>query len=180
MIVASVSGASGGGGSTPSKVYWMAAEAMQPMETNFAALFTLEGTTTKTLVRAFDSSTEEYINGKLEVPPDVNTAGTVTFRAYVMAATAAASKNIGLTFGHRAINNSEDFDGAYTEEDTGAVAIDATQDDITQVEWTETIANLGWAAKDLVMFRLSRDVSVADNLSGDMYLFSLSITIPRS
>jgi hypothetical protein len=166
----------------PPKEYWFAAESMQPLETNFAPLTKLEGTNVNVFVRSFDDTTEEYVNGKIQVPGDVDTSGTVTFRAYVSAATAAASKNIGLTFGHLALNDSEDWDpvSPYTEEDSGATAIDATQDDVTEVTWTESITNLGWAANDLVLFRLSRDTGVTDDLTGDLYLFSLAIEIPRA
>jgi hypothetical protein len=162
------------------KEYWFAAESMQPLETNFAALVKLSGSTVKTFVRAFDDTTEEYVNGKLQVPGDVDTSGTVTFRVYCMAATAAASKNIALTFGHVAINDSEDFDVAYTDEDSGDKAIDATQDDVTEVTWTETMSNLGWSANDLVHFRLSRDPAATNDLTGDLYVFSLAIELPRT
>jgi len=165
---------------TPKREVFFDAAALQALETNFAPLEQLSGTTVKTMVRAFDDTTEEYANGKFQVPGDINTSGTVTLRAYVMAKTAAASKNVGLTFGHYAANNSEDFDGSYTEEDSGAFAIDATQDDLTEATWTETVSNLGWAANDLVYFRVSRDTGVADDLTGDMYLHSFCIEIPRS
>jgi hypothetical protein len=165
---------------TPKREVFFDAAALQALETNFAPLEQLSGTTVKTMVRAYDDTTEEYANGKFQVPGDINTGGTVTLRAYVMAKTAAASKNVGLTFGHYAANNSEDFDGSYTEEDSGAFAIDATQDDLTEATWTETVSNLGWAANDLVYFRLSRDTGVADDLTGDMYLHSFTIEIPRS
>lgn len=163
------------------KKYFFAAEGLTAEETNFAAPTKLTGSNVKVKVLAFDDSTEEYSNGKLEVPSDALASGTVTFRAYVSAATAAASKNIGLTFGHLALGDDEDWDPAspYTDEDSGATAISATQDDVTLVTWTETFSNLGWAANDLVLFRVSRDVSVANNLSGDMYLFSFSVEIPR-
>ena len=122
------------------------------------------------------------MNESFEVPSDLDTAGTVTFRCYVSAKTAAASKNIALTFGHLALNDSEDWDPSspYTDEDSGDVAIDATQDDVTEVTWTETVSNLAWTASDLVLFRISRPVASANNLVGDMYLFSTSITIPRA
>lgn len=170
----------GGGGSTPPKEYSFPAESMGALEDNFASLERLAGTTVNTFVRAFDDTTEEYVNGKLMVPSDIDTSGTVTFRAYVMAKTAAASKNIALTFGHIALNDSEDFDVAYTDEDSGDTAIDATQDDLTEVTWTETVANLGWSASDLVIFRFSRPAASVNNLSGDMYLFEFSIEIPRA
>lgn len=174
------SGGGGGGGDTI-KLYQFSSEGLSPLEDNFAPLVKLTGTNVNVFVRAFDDTTEEYLNGKMLLPSDIDTSGTVTFNAYVTAATAAASKNIGLTFGHLPAADSEDWDPAspYTDEDSGATAISATQDDVTLVTWTETISNLGWAADDLVLFRISRDVGVADNLSGDMYLFNLSVEVPR-
>lgn len=171
-----------GGGSLPPKEFHFPSEGLGAIETNFAPLTLLTGTNVKVYVRAYDDTTEEYNNGKFMVPSDIDTSGTVTFRAYVSAATAAASKNIGLTFGHLPLANSEDWDPAspYTDEDSGATAIDATQDDVTLVTWTETVSNLGWAGNDMVLFRISRDTSVADNLTGDMYLFNLQISIPRA
>lgn len=172
----------GGGGSMSGKEFWFAAESLQPLETNIAPLELLQGTNVKVFVRAFDDSTEEYVNGKIQVPGDVDTSGTVTFRAYVMAKTAAASKNVALTFGHLALNDSEDFDptSPYTDEDSGDKAIDATQDDITEITWSETISNLGWAANDLVLFRVSRPNASANDLAGDMYMFSFTIEVPRA
>lgn len=171
-----------GGGATPPKVYWFAAESLQPLETNSAAIFKLAGSNVKTFVRAFDTSTEEFANGKLEVPADVSTTGSdlVTFRAYVMASTAAASKNVKLTFGHIPLNTGEDFDQAYTDVSIDDQAIDATQDNITQIEWTASLTTLGWSAEDLIPFRFSREAATTNNLATDMYLFSFSITIPRA
>lgn len=164
----------------PPKKYLYLAEALQPLETNFAPVEKLTGTNVKTYVRAFDDTVEEFANSKFEVPENVSTTGsdTVTFRAYVMAKTAAASKNVKLTFGHLAIDDSEDFDQAYTDVSIDDQAIDATQDDVTEITWTETLTNLGWSASDLVFFRLSRESATTNNLSDDMYLFSFSITIP--
>lgn len=158
------------------------AAALQPLETNFAPLEKVSGSNVNLFMRAFDDTTEEYVNGKLQVPGDIDTSGTVTFRAYVVAKTAAASKNIALTFGHLALNDSEDYDPAspYTDEDSGDKAIDATQDNVTEVTWSETVTNLAWAANDTVLFRLSRPAASANNLSGDMYLLGLAVEIPLS
>jgi hypothetical protein len=164
----------------PPKEYWFAAESLQPLETNFAALVKLSGTTVKTFIRAFDDTTEEYVNGKLQVPGDIDTSGTVTFRVYAMAATAAVSKNVALTFGHVAVNDSEDFDVAYTDEDSGDKAINGTQDNVTEITWEATVLTLGWAASDLVFFRLSRPDASANDLAGDLQVFSLSVEIPRA
>ena len=184
MSGAFIGGRGGGGVAALSpKEYWFSAESLQPLETNSAAIFKFSGTNVKTFIRNFSNATsdqEDYANSKLLVPSDVDTTGTVTFRAYVMAATAAASKNIALTFGHVATNSAENVDVAYTDEDSGDKAIDATQDNVTEVTWTETIANLGWAASDLVIFRISRPAASANDLVGAMYLFSLSVEIPRT
>lgn len=166
--------------SLPPKEICFPASSLTATETNFASLELLSGTTVKTFVRAFDDTTEEYVNGVFIVPSDIDTAGTVTFRTYVMAKTAAASKNVALTFGHVAVNDSEDFDVAYTDEDSGDKAIDATQDDVTEITWTETVSNLGWAASDNVFFRISRDPAAGTDLTGDMYMFSFNIEIPRA
>jgi hypothetical protein len=154
------------------------AGSLQALETAFAPLEKLSGTNQRVFVRAFDDTLEEYVNGKFQVPGDIDTSGTVTFRAYVMAKTAAASKNIAMTFGHLALNDSEAYDGTYTEEDSGNKAIDATQGDVTEITWTESVSNLGWAANDMVLFRLSRDPGATDDLTGDMYLFHFAVEIP--
>ena len=133
---------------------------------------------TDVLVRAYDDTTDEFANGKFQIPGDVDTGGTVTFRVYVMSKTVAASRNIGITFGHIALNDSEDFDVAYTDVASTAKAIDATQDNVTETTFTETVSNLSWAANDMVYFRVSRDNTVATNLVGDMYLHLFAVEIP--
>lgn len=175
--VPSWAAASGGGGA---KEFWFSAESMQPLETNFAPLVKISGTNQRIFVRAFDDTTEEYVNGKIQVPGSVDTSGSVTFRVYCYAATAAASKNVAFTLGHLALNDSEAFDQAFTDVDSGDKAIDATQGDVSEISWSETVTNLGWAANDLVLFRLSRPQASANNLAGDLYVLSLAIEIPRA
>ena len=62
----------------------------------------------------------------------------------------------------------------------GDIAIDATQDDITEATWTETVTNLGWAAHDIVLCRLSRPSASADNLSGDLNVLGFAVEVPRA
>jgi len=159
--------------------YPIDASAFHAVETNFADFEQVTGTNVKKFCRAFDKTTEEYANYKLFLPSDLDTSGTVTFRAIVWAKTAASGKNIGLTFGHHQVQDGEDWDVAYTEIDTGAVSINETQDNVTIVTWTETVANLAWVQSGYVYIRLSRDVSVADNLDDDMYLDSFNLEVPR-
>ena len=159
------------------QVYQFDAHALQSAPTNGAPLALLTGPVPATYARAFDDTTEEYVHGKFRVPDDLDTTGTVTFSAAVMAKTAAASKNVQHRFGHDARGDSEEFD-ALINKDSGDKAVDVAQDDISIHEWTETVANLGWAAGDLVLFRYSRIAPSSDNLSGDMYLLHLTIKIP--
>jgi hypothetical protein len=135
------------------------------------------GTQIRTVL-AFDDTAEEYASGCFECPQNIDTSASVTFRAHLTAATGAASKNIAMTFAHRAVDDAEAIDGAYTDEDSGDKAIDATTSDLTTIEWTETVSNLGWAAEDFIQFRLSRDPGAGTDLVGDLYLLGFTIEIP--
>ena len=156
--------------------------ALQPLESNAAQFEVSQGTNVREVVAAYANATseqEEYLNGKFIVPQNLGT-GSATFRATVRAKTAVASRNVALTLGHTPIANSEDFDGTYTDEDSGDEAIDATQDDNTVFTWTETLVNLGWVAGDTVYFRLSRPAASSNDLAGDMYLVLFEIELPQT
>lgn len=168
------------GGSKPNLNLYFKASDFDVLEANFASLVQDNGTNARVLVRAFDDTTVEYVNFSFGVPGDIDTSGTVTFRVWMYAATAAASKNVELEFEHRAIDNSESWDQTYTAENSGDISIDATQDDITEATWTETVSNLTWAANDLVLAKLSRTAPSANNLSGDLYVIGFRVEIPRS
>jgi hypothetical protein len=162
----------------PTKDLILQPTAMAPLETAAPGWEVVDFGTIVATVAAFDDTTEEYQNFKSAIPAEINTAGTVTFEVHCTPKTGAASKNVGWTVGHRAVANGETIDGAYTEEDSGAKAIDATTGDESIHQWTETVSNLGWAAGDTVYFRLSRDPSVADDLTGDCYLLLFRVLIP--
>lgn len=174
--------AAAGGGSKPQKEITWLPGSFESNNANPASLEFLNGTNVDTMVRAFDDTTVEYVEGKFVVPGDVNTGGTVTFRTYGMAKTAAASVNVEFTFEHLARNDAEDFDPTtpYTSEVSGDLAVDSTQDNLQEDTWTETVTNLGWAANDIVLFRLSRTAPTGTDLTGDFFLFSFTIEIPRS
>ena len=170
------------GGSKPQKEITWLPGSFESNNANPASLEFLNGTNVDTMVRAFDDTTAEYVEGKFVVPGDINTSGTVTLRTYSMAKTAAASKNVEFTFEHLALNDAEDFDPStpYTSEVSGDLVVDSTQDNIQEDTWTETVTNLGWAANDIVLFRLSRTEPSANDLTGDHFLFSFTVEIPRS
>jgi hypothetical protein len=128
----------------------------------------------------FDDTTQEYVIGQFVVPSDIDASGTVTFEAYGYAVTAAASKNIELTFDHCSKADGETWDDSFTSEVSGDLAVEATQDFLSRHTWTETVANLGWAANDQCRFKLSRTAPSANNLSGDYGLTHFRVLIPRA
>lgn len=166
----------GGGG--PVLKYYSASD-FDALETNFAPLNQDDGTNASILVRSFDDTTEEFVNFSMSAPNGLDTSGTVTFRAYVYAETAAASVNIQLRVGHINANNNDSWDAAYTNEDSGDVSLSSTQDQITVAEWTETVTNLGWAADDLLILRLSRISPTGTDLTGDLQLIGFSVEVPQ-
>ena len=168
--------AQSGGGGAGTDVVKFEAKALDAVETNSATLEQLTGTNVTRLVRAFDDTTEEYGNGSFIVHPDIDTTGNVTIRLYVMSATAVSSRNTAWTWGYVARNDGEDFDVAYTDVDSGDQAMNNTQDNLTEI--TFTVAASNFAAGDMVMFRLSRTTASANDLSGDCYLFQMSIEVP--
>lgn len=130
--------------------------------------------------QAFDDTTNETVEQSFEVPSDIDTSGTVTFYARGIAQTAATA-NIEFRFAHSFAGNGEDADVAFTNEDSGAKAVNTTQDYYTYFSWTETVSNLGWAANDSVKFQLTRLASGGnDTLTDDFYVTRLIIDIPRS
>ena len=168
--------AAGGGG--PLLKYWKASD-LDALETNFAPLNQDDGSNASILVRSFDDTTEEFVNFSMSAPNAIDTSGTVTFRAYIYAETAAASVNVQLRLGHISANDNDSWDVAYSNEDSGDVALSATQDQITVAEWTETVTNLGWAADDLLLLRLSRISPTGTDLTGDLQLIGFSTEVPQ-
>jgi len=113
-------------------------------------------------------------------PADLNLSGTVTFTAYGYATTAAADKFVKLQYSHHGDTTGDTWDVAYTTEDSGDVAITNTQDDLDKVEWTETVANLGWAANDFIRHVLGRIAPAGADLAGDFGIVAFSIKLPRA
>ena len=155
---------------------------LDAVETDSAPLVEVALTNNTRLSVAFDDAvgTLKYRNGKFTVPSDIDGSGTVTFRAWVAAATADSAKEFRLAVDLLPLGDSDGMDTAYSgTEDSGDVACDTTQDDLMLVEWTETVTNLGWSANDMVMFRISRiGILSGTELVGDLYWDLFSIEIP--
>lgn len=168
------------GGAMPSQTLNYRASDFDALETNFAPLVQDNGTNNRMMVRAFDDTTEEFVNFSFPVPGEIDTSGTVTFRAFVYAATAVASRFVQLSFNHVPLTSNESWDAAGTDENSGDIALSGTQDQITVASWTETVSNLGWAADDIIIARLSRIAPSGTDLTGDLYLIGFEIEIPRA
>lgn len=154
---------------------------MEAVKSPHAPNDVFDGTNQDYGVAAFDDTTEEFRHSGFMVPADIDTSGTVTFRAWVMAATAhATNRNVKLRVRERDIVSGDDGDQTMNAVDSSETAVDATQDDFTEVTWTETVSNLGWAARDWVHFEISRITASTTPLSGDLLWRSFVIDIPLS
>ena len=124
----------------------------------------------------FDDTTEQFIEFDDVIDSDVGTVGTVEI--YGMAKTWVTGKNTGFKIYASPAGSDVDIDIAYTAQASGAKAISATGQDYQDVI-SFAIDTTAWAGKK-VRFKLSRDTSVADNLSGNYIVFYAVINIPRA
>ena len=129
--------------------------------------------------QVFDDGYAESITGKFRVPKNMPAGGIVTFKAWGYATTAGTDDEVQLSFRHSVPDANNNWDQAVTAEDSGDVTTDNTQDRLDEFSWTETIANLGWAAGDQVRFSIFRIApDSTDNLTGDWGLTHFTIQIP--
>ena len=169
---------SGGTNGIPNPTY--AAGSFDYPAANPAPLDTDTGTNGTIKRHLFDDSTEEFVLGQFKVPDNIDTGGTVTFKVYGYAVTADGNE-LQLRFGHSAGGDSDTWDAAFTDEDSGDLVTDGTQDDLDYFTWTETVSNLGWSANDFCRFQLSR-IAIDDGtpVSGDYGVTYFEINIPRA
>lgn len=127
----------------------------------------------------FDDTTEEFVEGVFVLPSAI--AGTVTFEAYGYPTTWVTGKNIELKFYHSAKADDENWDAAYSNKESGDLAINTSgQDVLDRFTFTESISTLGWTANDQVRIKLSRIAPSANNLSGDWRLTHFRVIVPRA
>jgi len=128
----------------------------------------------------FDDTTEEFIllEPVFEIPDNLDTAGTVYF-SLTGYAKVADGNEVQFRASLSARAKGESWDNAYTTKDSGDYVTDAQQDELDQIEWSETVASLGLAAKDLLRLMVSR-IAIADGtpVSGDYCFLNLKIRIP--
>lgn len=148
---------------------------------NPAPLERITGANSDLFVHSFNDTTEEFIllEPLLELPANLNTAGTVYFEIYGMAKTAAADKAVVFKAYYISKQDGEDPDVAYSSKSSGAKSTNATQGRLDKFTFSETVATLGLAANDLLKLKLSRDAGNAlDTLVEDYRFCNLRIRIP--
>lgn len=131
-------------------------------------------------VNAFDDSTEEFVllEPAFRVPANLNVAGTAYFKAKGFAKVADGNE-VQLRFSHSIAAKGDNWDSPYATEDSGDYVTDSDQDELDEVEWDETVSNLGWAAGDLLRIMLSRIAIVGGTtVSGDYYIANFYLQIP--
>ncbi len=178
-----------GGGSAPDFVVQWAASAL---DVNYTPISPLEKITTTAIiqkVRSFAFDTIEYCDGKFEVPPDMNTTGTITFSIQWFARTVPSpSENVIWQIEHAAVATTEDLDSAtFTAIVFAASATGTTQNALVRATKTETRANLGWVAGDTVFVKWSRkstdSLDTFDSVgttADDALLVNAAIIIPQA
>lgn len=144
--------------------------------TNPAELKEWVGTNTTRKEARFDDTTEEFVTGGFPVPADYDSSGTITIMVIGRSLTAAASRNVAFTFRHLPLADSEAMDATYTSSASGNSATDATQGDLEVHSWT--VGTPGWTAGDWVDFKLSRNPSATNDLTGDWCLRAMVLKIP--
>lgn len=172
--------ASVSGGSKPDFTATFPAGSFYYPTSNPAELDRDTGTNGAIFRQRFDDSTDESVEGSFVVPSDIDTSGTVTFEIIGYAVTATAD-SVVFVFSESDAGSGSSWDATYNDISSGAKTCNSTQDNLDRFTWTETVANLGWSANELVRFKLTRDADNAnDTLVGDYGVIVFRVVIPRS
>jgi len=138
------------------------------------------GTNSGMFRHLFDDTTEEFIllEPAFELPDNLDASGTVYFSLYGYAVVADGNE-VQFKISHSAKTEGESWDAAYGTLDSGDKVTNSDQDEIDQIEWNETVSNLGWTASDLLRLMLSR-IAIDDGTKtdGDYGVLNLKIRIP--
>jgi hypothetical protein len=174
----------GGGSDTNSiKEYWWPASALLPLEAgeSIPPINKDAGTNIDQLTVDFNDSTDECRTVSFKVPSDVTSGSTVTFRTHWYSA-ATTSGNAIWDFRHNGgVAEGTDPDQALSTVAAAADAVQGTAGQITVTTWTETLANLGWAANEQVDGQFCRDANNgSDTLSNDAKITGFGVEMPRS
>lgn len=171
-------GAGGGGGGD--EVYNFPARLFDWPSSKPAPLDTDTGTNGQIKRLDFDKTTEEYVLGIFKLPSDISSFTKAYFELEGYAVTADGNE-VQFAFNHSARNSGESWDSAFTEVLSGDVATSSDQDEYDYITWNETISNLGWAADDVVRFKLSRHaITGGTTVNGDYGVVHFRVRLSAS
>ena len=171
-------GSGSGGGTSEHNPIWVAGGFDYP-PTDPGVLETLTLTNGTLKQQAFDDTTNQKDLQAFKVPSDIDTAGNVTFRLIGKTET-VTTNDIVFNLNHSIANDNEDPDQAFTTESSGAKAVNGSGK-LDIIEWTESVANLGWSANDYCRIELERDASnVSDTVVGNYNPLIFEIDIDRA
>lgn len=165
----------------PSHCFYFDAAALASLEDNFTAPSALSGTTIRSWIRPYDDSgTSKWNNLKFPILPDIDSSGTVTFRIYVAAET-AASANTQFRFSYFAASDGSSWDGTYSNVDSGDISITATTNALRIFDWTSPVSSLtDWEDPNFIFWRIARIPATSNDLTDDARVFGFSVFVPRT
>jgi hypothetical protein len=140
-----------------------------------------DGTLTDINFAGFETTGISYRVGRFVVPSDVDVDENITFKIWGQREIAGSAAAVSILFEHLRLPLGSSMETAYGQSRSPAVTVAAsTVTDISS--WAVTFASLGWAAGDLITFRVARDQPHADDtLTGGKWLGHMfTISIPRS
>jgi hypothetical protein len=158
--------------------YTFDSSALHPTGPTPAAIEKFNGTTVRRMVAGFNFNLNERGSSRILLPTDLDPSGTVTLGVHYMLSGPSGGTNVQFRFSHAAVAEGENYDLAYSNKDSGNKDATGTFGHNKFTTWTETVANLGWSAGDIVYFRVQRiAATINDNLSR-LEIVVFRITIP--
>lgn len=162
--------------------FWWPASATLPLEAadSIPPIAKDTGTNVDVLAVDFDASTDECRMAHFKVPSDVKSGSTVTFRI-VWYSTATSGDVIWDARYQSTGADNESWDQTLTTKAASAATVKGTTKLRTVTTWTETLANLGWAANDDINISFCRDANNgSDTMAADARVIGFGVEIPRA
>lgn len=136
-----------------------------------------------TLTTSYNDSADECRTAVIQVPSDVQSGSTVTFRWKWFSLTATSGSVVWDVRYQSTGAEGESADGTTTIKAAASDAVQGTVKQYTTTTVTETLANLGWAASDTISLLVCRDgngTAGTDDMTGDAELYTFAAEMPRA
>lgn len=146
---------------------WFDAIALFPPNTNAAGLDTLNG---RKEVYNFDSTTAETLYTEWFVPSSFTSLDSIKIRG---GANSTSGDSVSFNVGYIAIAVGESITSAMTLSQADTIDLGTTANIKQELSFTGAFSSI--EVKDEVLFRIYRDVSIANDETGDFYIWSFTI-----